>query len=78
MILVRSILFNILFYLNLLVYFIAAIPTFFLPYRAIVAFAKAWGRTSLWLVRAVCGIEVEWIRNDVGGMWMDVPGQAPR
>jgi len=60
-ILVRSILFNILFYLNLLVYFIAAIPTFFLPYRAIVAFAKAWGRTSLWLVRAVCGIEVEWI-----------------
>ncbi|MGF7121347.1 MULTISPECIES: nuclear transport factor 2 family protein [unclassified Rhodococcus (in: high G+C Gram-positive bacteria)] len=23
-------------------------------------------------------IEVEWIRNDVGGMWMDVPGQAPR
>ncbi|CAM2785391.1 nuclear transport factor 2 family protein [Prescottella defluvii] len=23
-------------------------------------------------------IEVEWIRNDVGGSWMDVPGQAPR
>lgn len=23
-------------------------------------------------------IEVDWIRNDVGGSWMDVPGQAPR
>jgi 1-acyl-sn-glycerol-3-phosphate acyltransferase len=60
-ILVRSILFNILFYLNLLVYFIVAIPSFFLPYRVVVAFAKAWGRTCLWLVRAVCGIDVEWI-----------------
>ncbi|HEV2956756.1 MAG TPA: lysophospholipid acyltransferase family protein [Xanthobacteraceae bacterium] len=61
LILARSILFNILFYLNLLVYFIAAIPSFFLPYRVVVAFAKAWGRTNLWLVRAVCGIDVEWI-----------------
>jgi 1-acyl-sn-glycerol-3-phosphate acyltransferase len=57
----RSILFNILFYLNLFGYFIAAIPSLFLPYRAVVAYAKAWGRTSLWLVRTVCGIDVEWI-----------------
>jgi 1-acyl-sn-glycerol-3-phosphate acyltransferase len=56
----RSILFNILFYLNLLFYFIAAIPTFLLPYRAIVAFAQAWGRTNLWLLRTVCGIDVAW------------------
>jgi 1-acyl-sn-glycerol-3-phosphate acyltransferase len=61
LILVRSVLFNILFYLNLLGYFIVAIPSFFLPYRAIVAFAKAWARTNLWLLRTVCGIDVEWI-----------------
>jgi 1-acyl-sn-glycerol-3-phosphate acyltransferase len=61
LILIRSVLFNILFYLNLLVYFIVAIPSFFLPYRVVVAFAKAWARTDLWLVRTVCGIEVEWI-----------------
>ena len=61
LILVRSVLFNILFYLNLLVYFIAAIPSFVLPYRVVVAFAKAWGRTDLWLLRVVCGIDVEWI-----------------
>jgi 1-acyl-sn-glycerol-3-phosphate acyltransferase len=61
LILLRSILFNILFYLNLLIYLIAAIPTFFLPYRALIALAKAWGRTNLWLLRVVCGIGVEWI-----------------
>jgi len=61
LILIRSILFNILFYLNLLFYFIVAIPSFFLPYRVVVAFAKAWAHTDLWLVRAVCGIDVEWI-----------------
>ena len=61
LILVRSILFNILFYLNLLAYLIAAVPTFFLPYRVLVALAKSWGRTNLWLLRVVCGIDVEWI-----------------
>src|SRR5215468_11334711 len=61
LIIIRSILFNVLFYLNLLFYFIVAIPSLFLPYRAVVAFAKAWAHTDLWLVRAVCGIEVEWI-----------------
>ena len=61
MLILRSILFNILFYLNLLIYLIAAIPTFFLPYRGVVAMAQAWGRTNLWLLRVVCGIDVEWI-----------------
>jgi 1-acyl-sn-glycerol-3-phosphate acyltransferase len=61
LILLRSILFNILFYLNLFIYFIIATPAFFLSYRAVVAFAKAWGRTNLWLLRLVCGINVEWI-----------------
>jgi 1-acyl-sn-glycerol-3-phosphate acyltransferase len=56
----RSILFNILFYLNLLIYLIAAIPTFFLPYRGVVAMAQAWGRTNFWLLRVVCGIDVAW------------------
>jgi 1-acyl-sn-glycerol-3-phosphate acyltransferase len=57
----RSILFNILFYLNLLIYLIAAIPTFFLSYRGVIVLAKAWGRTNLWLLRVVCCIDVEWI-----------------
>jgi 1-acyl-sn-glycerol-3-phosphate acyltransferase len=61
LILLRSIAFNILFYLNLLIYLIAALPTFFLPYRAIIEAAKAWGRTNLWLLRVVGGIDVKWI-----------------
>lgn len=60
MVVVRSILFNVLFYLNLVVLLIAAIPTLLMPSRAIIEVAKLWGRTSLWLLRVVCGIEVEW------------------
>jgi 1-acyl-sn-glycerol-3-phosphate acyltransferase len=60
-ILLRSILFNILFYLNLLAYLVAAIPTYFLPYRVLVAVAKSWGRSNLRLLRLVCGIDVAWI-----------------
>jgi 1-acyl-sn-glycerol-3-phosphate acyltransferase len=40
-ILLRSIIFNIAFYLNVIIWLIAALPTFFMPYRAIVGVAKA-------------------------------------
>lgn len=60
MIILRSILFNLLFYLNLAILLIAAIPTLLMPRRAIIGMAKLWGRTTLWLLRVVCGIGVEW------------------
>jgi 1-acyl-sn-glycerol-3-phosphate acyltransferase len=56
---VRSIVFNVLFYLNTALWLIIALPTFFMPYRAILAVAKAWGRTNLVLLRAVAGIDYE-------------------
>ena len=59
LILVRSIVFNVLFYLNTLVYLVIALPTFFMPYRAILAVATAWGRSNLVLLRAVAGIDYE-------------------
>jgi len=59
LILVRSIAFNLLFYLNTLIYLIIALPTFFMPYRAIIAVARAWGRANLVLLRLVAGIDVE-------------------
>jgi 1-acyl-sn-glycerol-3-phosphate acyltransferase len=58
-ILVRSIAFNLLFYLNTLVYLVFALPTFFMPYRAIIAVARSWGRTNLMLARVVAGIDIE-------------------
>lgn len=59
LILVRSIAFNVLFYLNTLLYLMIALPTFFMPYRGIMAVAKAWGRTNLMLLRVVAGIDYE-------------------
>jgi 1-acyl-sn-glycerol-3-phosphate acyltransferase len=55
----RSVAFNVLFYLNLLVLLIAALPTLAMPRWGIIAVARFWARTSLWLLRAICGIAVE-------------------
>ena len=57
MMVVRSVLFNVLFYLNTALWLIIALPTFFMPYRAILGIAKAWGRTNLVLLRVVAGID---------------------
>jgi 1-acyl-sn-glycerol-3-phosphate acyltransferase len=59
LIVVRSIAFNVLFYLNTALWLIIALPTFFMPYRAILAVAKSWGRTNLVLLRVVAGIDCE-------------------
>ena len=59
MVLARSILFNILFYLNLVALLLAAIVTLVLPRRGILFMATLWGRTSLWLLRVVCDVKVE-------------------
>lgn len=59
MLLFRSLLFNIAFYLNLLVYMLVALPTLLMPRRMVLAAAKSWARTSLWLLRVICGTKVE-------------------
>jgi 1-acyl-sn-glycerol-3-phosphate acyltransferase len=57
---IRSLVFNVLFYLNLLAYFIIAIPTLVMPRMAIVKLATSWGRTNNRMLRLVCGIKVEY------------------
>ncbi len=59
MLIVRSIAFNCLFYLNLVLHVIGAIPTYMLPRRAFMAMAKSWGYTSGWLLRVIAGTKVE-------------------
>src|SRR5262249_50431451 len=59
MIVVRSVVFNFLFYLNLLVQIIAALPTLLMPRWAIIAVARFWARTNLWLLRVVCDVKAE-------------------
>jgi 1-acyl-sn-glycerol-3-phosphate acyltransferase len=56
----RSLVFNVLFYLSLIGLMIAALPAFLLPRRVMVELSKQWGRNSVWLLRMVCGVRVEW------------------
>ncbi|MBV8513113.1 MAG: 1-acyl-sn-glycerol-3-phosphate acyltransferase [Xanthobacteraceae bacterium] len=56
----RSLLFNVAFYLNLFLHMLVAIPTFVLPQPIMVQISRSWGATSLWLLRTICGIKVEW------------------
>ena len=58
MLALRSVAYNVLFYLNLVLHILVAIPTFLLPRGAFMAIAKSWGRTSNALL-AVAGISVE-------------------
>lgn len=59
LILVRSIIFNVLFYLNTLFLLLLALPTFFLPYRAIIWVATTWGRINLVMLRVICGVNID-------------------
>ena len=59
MIVIRSVIFNIVFYVTLVGWLIVALPTFFMPYRAIVAVAKAWGRWNLFWLRVICGLKAD-------------------
>jgi 1-acyl-sn-glycerol-3-phosphate acyltransferase len=57
---VRSVVFNVAFYANLVVHLVVALPTLLLPRRFVLAFIRSYARTTLWLLRAICGIAVEW------------------
>ena len=59
LVIVRSILFNVLFYLNLTVQVILALPTLIMPRWGIIEVARFWARSNLWLLRVVCGTRVE-------------------
>jgi 1-acyl-sn-glycerol-3-phosphate acyltransferase len=58
-VIVRSVLFNILFYLNLVVLLLVALLTLVLPRRAVLRMAELWGRISVWMLRVICGTRLE-------------------
>lgn len=55
----RSALFNIAFYVNLALFLVLGSGFFFTPRKWSVRALQAWARTSLWLLRVICGIAVE-------------------
>lgn len=60
MLVLRSLVFNVLYYANLIVWMIAVLPTLAMPRAAFRDVAKAWARSSLWLLRVVVGTRVSW------------------
>ena len=59
MLLFRSILFNTAYYLNLVVWMIAALPTLAMPRIVFMRVARIWAGSSLWLLRVIAGTRVE-------------------
>jgi 1-acyl-sn-glycerol-3-phosphate acyltransferase len=59
-VLVRSIVFNTLFYINITVRMIVALPTIVLPYAFLLGVLRGYARSTLFLLRVVCGLDVEW------------------
>jgi 1-acyl-sn-glycerol-3-phosphate acyltransferase len=55
----RSLVFNVLFYLVLVFWIIVALPTFAMPIRALFTVAGWWAQSSLFLMRVICNIRVE-------------------
>ena len=60
MLTVRSVIFNVLFYLNLIILMVLGLPTIFGGRRAVFALARLWGRISVWLLERICGLRLEY------------------
>lgn len=60
MLILRSLLFNILFYANLILWLVfAAFPALLLPKRFLMRVAINWARMSMWMLRVVAGTRYE-------------------
>jgi 1-acyl-sn-glycerol-3-phosphate acyltransferase len=59
MLIVRSLLFNAAFYLNMVLWLILLIPGFFGPRRFFMRLVQLWAHTSLWLLRVLAGTRIE-------------------
>jgi 1-acyl-sn-glycerol-3-phosphate acyltransferase len=60
----RSALYNVAFYLNLLLWCAVAFPTLVLPRRYFMKVARLWGVSSLWLLKLIAGTDVRWTGLD--------------
>jgi 1-acyl-sn-glycerol-3-phosphate acyltransferase len=56
----RSLVYNVLFYLLLVFWMIVGIPTFLMPRAGIMTIARSWARSSVWLMRVICNTRVEY------------------
>ncbi len=59
MLFLRSLVFNVAFYLVLLALVVLGAPVMFFGRHGVFALARAWARISIWLLRVICGVHVE-------------------
>lgn len=59
MIIFRSLVFNVAFYLNLLLWMLVFLPSLALPRKVLLRAAQAWGASSVWLLKVLVGMRVE-------------------
>jgi 1-acyl-sn-glycerol-3-phosphate acyltransferase len=60
LIFLRSLIYNVVFYVSLVVWMIAVSPSFLLPPAVFMSIAKAWGRHNIWLMRVICNTRVDY------------------
>jgi 1-acyl-sn-glycerol-3-phosphate acyltransferase len=59
MLALRSLAFNVLYYVNIILWMIVILPVLVMRRRVFVRVARVWARSSLWLLRVVAGIRME-------------------
>ena len=59
MLTLRSLLFNIAFYVNLILLMVFGLPVLLAGRHGVFALARMWGASSLWLLEKICGLKVE-------------------
>ncbi|MGH6860875.1 MAG: 1-acyl-sn-glycerol-3-phosphate acyltransferase, partial [Phyllobacterium sp.] len=76
MTIIRSIAFNLVFYLNLIIQMIVFTPYYFLsPRKQAWAVPKNWAKSNLWLQKVVAGtdVEIEGLENIPDGPYICAP-----
>ncbi|WP_448950389.1 lysophospholipid acyltransferase family protein [Labrys neptuniae] len=59
MLVLRSLLFNLAFYVNIVLWMIAALPTLLMPRGALLWIVRSWARVNIFLLRHLAGITCE-------------------
>jgi 1-acyl-sn-glycerol-3-phosphate acyltransferase len=59
MLIVRSLLFNVAFYVNLVLWLILLVPGLLVPRRTFMRGVQVWAHSSLWLLRVLAGTRIE-------------------
>lgn len=57
---VRSAIFNVAFYINLIVLMVLGLPVMLFGYHGVLFMARLWGSTSVRLLKTIAGLEVEY------------------